>query len=410
MAKKLGRHIGATSGPTSGEHISEQEREEEQVPTEADDVYEHIESLKERFGEGEQGRVQVMRRMADGTIVNLPSLPALTFDIDVVAARYGGGRYEFKFYKGREYLGRDSFAIDESVKPTPEVVAVKEHREGDAPSWLAATLDKMGEAIKAMAERPAPTPPTPPDPIAMITALATAAKAMMPAAAATPAMGLKDQIDMIKSVIDVGTTVLDARNGGGGNDTGDAMVDMVSKLADPVIDLVKIQATREAERRQPARNPVTRPRLVPTPATAAAALPKPPVPPTEAPVPITWVQEIQKWVPLIVKRAQRARSAEDTAFFVLDELSDVTLKKLAEIAALPDFASRAAGILPPELGEYPEWTTEFLAAVQDYLFGEDDDGDINSALDALPPVEPEGSDPDPVAVDVTPEKEPVPTS
>jgi hypothetical protein len=359
---------------------------------------------------GEQAVKCIIRRKGDDKKWDyLETMATEDFSLDYVRDVYGGGEYQIQATDvDGEYVKSFSCNIDLRYKGKRWSEA---QGQGTAPTegnaWIASAIDKLGEAVRQLKDVKAPTPP---DPIAMITALAGAAKAMMPpapAVAPAPAMGLKDQIEMIKSVIDVGTTVLDAR-GGGGSDSGDAMVDMVSKLANPVIDLVKIQATREAERHGPARNPVTRPRLVPTPATAAAALPNPPAPPTEAPVPITWVQEVQKWVPLIVKRAQRNRSAEDTAFFVLDELSDVTLKKLAEIAALPDFGVRAAQILPAELGEYPEWITEFLAAVQDYLFGEDDDT-VDGDPEILPDA-PEATEPEPVEVDVTPEKEPVPTS
>ena len=85
-----------------------------------------------------------------------------------------------------------------------------------------------------------------------------------------------------------------------------------------------------------------------------------------------WLMEIQKWVPMIVKRARANRSAEDTAFFILDELSEPTLQELAKIAAMPDFGAQVARVLPAEMSNYPEWTVEFLAAIQDWLFGGDE--------------------------------------
>lgn len=385
MAKKLGGHSGGRSDELTVERPGEQEEEQELLHTESDEVYDHIQSLKEKFGEGEQGRVQVMRRMPDGSIVSLPSLPALTFDVDVVAAKYGGGRYEFKFYKGKQYLGRDSFTIDPSIKPAPEPspehLRIAGADAGGAPTWLAAVLDKMGDAIKAMADRPAPTPPTPVDPMAMIRAIGETMKALTPAPAPAPAPapGLKDQLEMIKSVVDVGTTILDARgDSGGGGGSGDDYMNTVAKLAEPITDLVKLRVQQETEHRR--LNPAGRqPRLTlsrnavtgPAPVAATGGQPVIGVP--------AWLVEVQKWVPMIVKRARGGKSAEDTAFFILDELSEPTVQALAAQAAQPDFGVKLAQVLPAEMQKYPEWVTEFMAAMHDWLFGgnegaaEDDD-------------------------------------
>lgn len=380
MAKKLGGQSGGRSGTLSGEHSGEGEEEQEGAPvllTESDEVYDHIESLKERYGEGEQGRVQVMRRMPDGTLVSLPSLPALTFDVDVVAQRYGGGRYEFKFYKGKVFLGRDSFTIDPSIKPAPEPppesVRIAGAEVGGAPSWLAAVLDKMGDAIKAMADRPVPTPPPQPNPMEMIRAIGETMKALTPAPAPAPAPapGLKDQLEMIKSVVDVGTTILDARgDSGGGGGSGDDYMNTVAKLAEPITDLVKLRVQQETDHRR--LNPAGRPRLTvsrnavtgPAPVAATGGQSVIGVP--------AWLVEVQKWVPMIVKRARGGKSAEDTAFFILDELSEPTVQALAAQAAQPDFGVKLAQVLPAEMQKYPEWVTEFMAAMHDWLFGGDE--------------------------------------
>lgn len=98
-----------------------------------------------------------------------------------------------------------------------------------------------------------------------------------------------------------------------------------------------------------------------------------------------WLMEIQKWVPMIVKRARMNRSAEDTAFFILDELSAPTLGELERLAAMPDFGAQVARVLPAEMANYPEWTVEFLAAIQDWLFGGDE-----GTVEGEEPEEPEG--------------------
>jgi hypothetical protein len=346
------------------------------------------------------------------------TFPVEDFSFEMVRDVFGGGEYQVQALdETGDFMKSFQFAIDRRYKgkrwnEEGGRVPVSGGSGGDN-TWIAATLDKIGDAIKVMAERKPDPPPAPPDPMAMIEKLATTMRMLQPPAPVVEERtSLKDQLALVTSIVDVGTKIVDARGGGDSGGSGDAYMEMVSKLAEPVIDLVKTRATQEAARRQP-RNPVTRPHLVPTPATVAAALPPASPPPVEAPM--TWVQEIQKWVPMIVARCKRGRSAEDTAFFVLDELSDVTQAKLAELAALPDFATRAGQILPAELGGYPEWVTEFLAAIQDYLFG-DDDGGARGDGDPEPPGDaPEVHDLDAeaqkklAALEDAPEKEPVPT-
>jgi len=110
-----------------------------------------------------------------------------------------------------------------------------------------------------------------------------------------------------------------------------------------------------------------------------------------------WLMEIQKWVPMIVKRARANKSAEDTAFFILDELSEPTLQELAKLAAQPDFGAQVARVLPAEMNNYPEWSTEFLAAIQDWLFGGDE------GTTETEPEEPDGGSDDDKELDETEE-------
>lgn len=100
-----------------------------------------------------------------------------------------------------------------------------------------------------------------------------------------------------------------------------------------------------------------------------------------------WLLEVQKWVPMMVKRAQHGRSAEDTAFFILDELSEPTLQALAELAAQPDFEAKVAQLLPTELTQLPEWVGEFTVAMQEYLFGDDEGTADDGEPEGVGPVE-----------------------
>jgi hypothetical protein len=398
MPRKAGREAGRELVETPAETPGEIPVSDQQLET-----YERIEHIKERYGDDATGRAQIQRRLKDGRLIGLPSIPALTFDTDLVAKRYGGGRYYVRFYQGRQYMGDIEFELDESLQPEPDVVAAPvttSQSSGDAPTWLAATLDKMGDAIKALAERKAEPPPAPPDAMAMIEKLATTMRALTPPPAPPPPApppptSLKDQIEMIKSVVEVGTSILDARGDGGGN-SGDSYMGVVQKLAEPVIELVKAQAGREQLMRGPRRVALPPARATgPMPDQPAAS----PAPAGGAPQ-MPWLLEVQRWLPLIQKRSQKGLSAESTAFFVLDELSESTLTALAELAAQDNFEEQVKKLLPAEM--QPEWVEEFLVAVKDYLFTEDeekpDDGVIDLPAEAerrLDALKDKGPDPQP---------------
>jgi hypothetical protein len=345
------------------------------------EAYENIERIRSELGDSE-GYVLLARRLANGQLATLAKINASIFDVDYIIKKYGGGVYSARFFKSGVaihaggFLGSVPFNIDPSVQPEPEPAPVARGSSGgDAPTWLAAVLDKMGDAIKTMAERkpePPPTPPAPPDAMAMIEKLATTMRALTPPPLPVPPpppppTSLKDQLEMIKSVVEVGTTIIDARGEGGGG-SGDAYMGVVSKLAEPVIELVKAQAGREQLLRGPRRVALPPARATgPVPDQPAA----PPAPAGGAPQ-MPWLFELQRWLPLIQKRAQKGLSAESTAFFVLDELSETTLAALAEIAAQEGFEVQVQQLLPA--GMQPEWVGEFLVAVKDYLFADGNDG------------------------------------
>lgn len=364
MRKKSGREPGREPVETPEEIPGEVQVSDQQLET-----YERIEEIKERFGDDATGRAQIQRRLKDGRLIGLPSIPALTFDTDLVAKRYGGGRYYVRFFQGRQYRGDIEFELDEALKPEPEptpAAAVVHTTGGDvAPSWLAAVLDKIADAAKEFAARPAPTPP---DPIAMIEKLSSAMRALQPPApAAQPRESLKDQLALVESIVNVGTKIVDARGEGGG-ESGDVYMAAVSKLADPIVELVKARAQQEALRGQPRRAALPSPVPGPVP-------PQPeqqPAAPAAAGGPV-WLMEVQRWLPLIVKRQQKQLSAEDTAYFVLDEFTEPALAGLAEFLARENAQAELQQVLPAELKADPAWLSEFLAAVNDYLLGEEAD-------------------------------------
>lgn len=384
MARNPGRRLSRSEPEVP---VEEREQEEVEVSAEAAETYERIEFLKEKVGDSEQGRVAIQRRLPDGTLANLPSLPIKTFDVDLVAEKYGGGKYEVRFYKGSQYLGYESFTIDPSVQPKKEPEPATAPA-GGAEGTLVVLVQSMLAELREMRKTPAVAAPAPPpiDPMAMIRAIGETMKSLTPAAPPAPpaAPGLAEQLALVESVVNVGTKIIDARGGGEGGGSGDMYLGAVEKLAEPITDLVKLRVQQEADRRRlnpagrrpalpPARNAVTPPVAAP----AAGSQPMMGVP--------AWLMEIQRWVPMMVKRARAGKSAEDTAFFILDELSEPTLQELARLAAMPDFGAQVARVLPVELNNYPEWTTEFLAAVQDWLFGGDE-----GTVEDEEPEEPEG--------------------
>ena len=78
-------------------------------------------------------------------------------------------------------------------------------------------------------------------------------------------------------------------------------------------------------------------------------------------------------MPIILSRLKRNVSAENTAFFILDDLSDATKERIAELAARDDFEQQVMRFLPPQLATNPAWAQEFVVAMRDYLLGDEGD-------------------------------------
>lgn len=366
MAKKLaGKRIRTvetveeTPQETVGGPLEEMDQEVAEIIEGEERIDDEIEELI--GGEDREGLVKLFRWNETGKRWKMvPSMSRQGFTRDLVAEAWGGGRYLMKVYKGKAYKGSKTFEIDDAVKPRQQVVVPVGTGEGNAPSWLAATLDKMGEAIKAMAERPVPTPPAPPDAMAMIEKLAVTMRALTPPpVAVAPPADFEKQLGIIEKMVTVGTSIVEARGGNEGG-SSDSYMGVVKELARPVIELVKTQAEREQLRHGP------RARDLPSPSSAPA------LPAATGGPPMPWLMEIQRWLPLIQKRQQKGLDAESTAFFVLDELSEGTLAALADLAAQPDFETQVQKLLPAEMHVNPAWVADFLQAVKDYLFEEDE--------------------------------------
>lgn len=419
MRKGTGRRtVSGTDGGTVERTVPG--TEELDISLREAEAYENIERIRSELGDDE-GYVLLSRRMQNGQLATLAKINASIFDVDYIIKKFGGGNYSARFYKSGValddggFLGSVPFVIDPSVIPEPDVPTPPV--QGNGEGTLVVLVQQMLSELKELRKAPVAAPVPAPDPMAMIKAIGETMKALTPAPLpppppAPPAPGLKEQLEMIKSVVDVGTTILDARGESGGGGSGDAYMETVGKLAEPIIDLVKARAQQEALRRPPQRGALPPGRNTVTPPVAATAAVAP-NPPTGDPA-MSWIVELQRWMPMIVTRARKGLSAEDTAFFICDELSEATQKKLAELAALPDFAARAGQILPPELQGYPEWVGEFLSAVQDYLFG-DEQGEVAGGDE--PPESPGGQAPLDLdakaertlaALDDAPTKEPVP--
>jgi hypothetical protein len=305
------------------------------------------------------------------------TFPVEEFAYEMVRDVYGGGEYQVQgLAEDSAFVKSFTFSIDARyigkkwTHPAASPAIAAAH--GDSTALIAMALDKMAEAITALKNQPVPPPPPQIDPMALIERLATTMKALRPdPIPAPPQADFAQQLTTAKTLVDLGKSLVgDGEGGGGGND----YMSVVSKLADPVIDLVRTQAARERLGAAPVRRALPSGNKVTTPATG-------PVPEQPAPSPapaggaaVSWIGEIQRYIPLIVKRQQKGASAESTAFFVLDELSPATLDSLTGFLEQEGSDEQLQRVLPAELRNNPQWLGEFLTAVRDYLFGPEEEG------------------------------------
>lgn len=101
-----------------------------------------------------------------------------------------------------------------------------------------------------------------------------------------------------------------------------------------------------------------------------------------------WALEIRRLIPIILSRANRNIDAENTAYFVLDDMSDATREKIAELLAADSFDKSLMQYLPPQalpiIQRNPAWFQEFVGAMQDYLLGEEEPEGVSPVGDTEP--------------------------
>lgn len=346
-----------------------QEDDEEGAEPTAEELAadEQVEKIKSELGDKE-GYVLLLRRKENGQLAHLARFSTAVFSIEYVMQRYGGGSYVAKFYRGGEsvttaWRGQVAFDVDSTVQPAPVGSPVAGDGSHGINTMIAMALDKLSDAVKALNDRPAPAPVAAPDPMAMIEKLATTMRMLTPAPVpAPPAMDLEKQLGIIEKVVNVGTSIVDARGGGGEMSSGDMYAAAMLKVADPIIEVIKDKV--ESDREQRALRRGHQPALPPGPSPSAA-----PAKPEDNNMLPPWVLEVRRLVPMILTRAARGKSAENTAYFVLDDLSDMTRAKLAELAATESFDADVMKLLPQQLQQRPEWCQEFIEACKDYLLG-----------------------------------------
>ena len=114
-----------------------------------------------------------------------------------------------------------------------------------------------------------------------------------------------------------------------------------------------------------------------------------------------WVLEVRRLLPIIASRATRGISAENTAFFVLDDLSDAAKEKIAALAARDDFDQQVMQLLPQAARQKPEWAQEFCDAVRDYFYPPEDEPEEGDEDTTEPDDDTAGGEPEDLAARAT---------
>lgn len=371
---KLGKRSAGRSadGSGAGSELSLDERSDEQPSDRELEAYEVMERSRSELGDDE-GYVILSKRNDKGQLQHIDKVNARVFDVEYVMKKHGGGGYLAKYYRSGipiddgGFIRSVSFEIHPSVKADPEVLpGAATSNGGSETAGLMVLIRAMIDELKTIRATPPVQATAAPaiDPMAMIEKLATTMRMLTPAPLAPPpAMDLEKQLGIIEKVVNVGTSIVDARGGGGEMSSGDMYAAAMLKVADPIIEVIKDKV--ESDREQRALRRGHQPALPPPGASSSAA----PAKPEDNNMLPPWVLEVRRLVPMILTRAARGKSAENTAYFVLDDLSDMTRAKLAELAATESFDADVMKLLPQQLQQRPEWCQEFIEACKDYLLG-----------------------------------------
>lgn len=365
MAKKTPPRASPQVEPqVEDEAYSPEEREFLEVAQGEEKIDQEIAHILEK-GEGD---VRLMRWNPEGKKWRgLPSMPRMGFSRDLVAETWGGGKYLMTVYKGNAYKGGKQFEIDDAVRPKERPDAVSQGNGPDAS--LVVLVRGMLEELKAMRAQPV-VQEKPLDVMALMKGIAETARSMVPPPQAIapppPQQPFSEQLKTATELVQLGKSIVGEP--GEAPSSGDLYTAAILKAIDPVIEIVKERAKLE-------RGVVPRAALPPAqPDTAAAPAA---VPVQEAQVLPPWVMEVRRLLPIIVSRCKRNVDAANTAYFVLDDLSDAAKEKLAEYAQREDYEQQLMQFLPPDLARNPAWVQEFLNVVREYLLGggEEEEGD-----------------------------------
>lgn len=324
---------------------------------------------------GEQAVKCMIRRRNDDTKKwdFQETVPVEDFSFEMVRDVFGGGEYQVQAMdESGDFVKSFTFNIDKRYigkRWTENQPSAGGNGGGnDAPMMV--LVRGMLEELKAIRATPLAQPKEAPDPMVLIKGIAEVARSMVPPPPppAPPPMDLEKQLGIIEKVVGVGTSILDARGGGGEMSSGDMYTMAMMKVADPIIEIVKDKISADRERRNLPRRPQA-------PALTAGAAPNPPTPAAEDNTMIPpWALEIRRLIPIILSRANRGASAEHTAYFVLDDLSEATKDKIADMIEAESFDKSLMQYLPPQalpvVKMHPEWFQEFLVAMNSYLFEE----------------------------------------
>jgi hypothetical protein len=381
--RKLAEALTAAIADDDDEEI------QEIISAEEAEVYDRYSKIRAKLGGGTaQGRVKIQRRTKEGTIVSLPSMPFEGFDEDAVAARYGGGRYFLRFYKGDDFLGSDSFEIDDSVRPIDaapvgmartasgmplDPLAAMMAGQMEGLKLLVASQGKMTEALM-MALVSGGNRRNEKDPIDVGLQIAGLLKE---ATGGVERLGIKDMAETFREGLSLG-------RGLSGGDEG--LVGVARELAPAVGDALQSIADIERHKRgipvaprtgkalPSGTAPTPAPRADPAPAGGNAGIDL-----SKAP----WLAHLQPFLREIATWAQQGWDPEAYVTSMVARMPDNVVAEIDAAAQDPAFVETALAALPAPFLAFRAWVTKALASLKEQVKepeeGHEEDDDDPSA-------------------------------
>lgn len=313
-------------------------------------VDDKIASLKERFGQDEQGVVRINRRAPDGTLKSLISIPVDTFDSDVVARKYGGGTYLCRFDVGREHRGSITLVIDESVKPEEEEPAAMVAT--GAPHDIRSELDYLRGKIEGLTlaqGKGGNGTSSAQELAAIVGVIAPLMKQPAPVApVASPVSELREVLGLAR---DLGGEARPEKEGFPWRSLFDKV--------EPLVSLLVEQGRAGVMPGQVVQEPT---------AVKPPPLPNPPQP--GAPTVPIWQVMVEQQIPKLIECAQKNRDPGIWAAWYTEQLREKVpatyLEQIQDLAATPDAVNQGwlkAFVIWPQLAPYESWMKEFLQAL-----------------------------------------------